>query len=163
MTTTILTILTILTALGAATFGGAMFAFSGFVMFALDRTPTRAAVLAMHEINLAAPRPPLVTVMVGTTLTSLAVVALSVVDLVRGDASSASWLSLAGCAGFLVSMVITGQFHIPRNNAFASVDPDGPDAATAWKAYSQPWQRGNHVRAVAALGGAVLLMVSLVG
>ncbi len=155
------TILTILTALGAATFGGAMFAFSGFVMFALDRTPTRAAVLAMQEINLAAPRPPLVTVMVGTTLTSLAVVVLSVVDLVRGDATPATWLSLAGCAGFLASMVITGQFHIPRNNAFASVDPDGPDAATAWTAYSQPWQRGNHVRAVCALAGAALLVVSL--
>ena len=120
------TILTILTALGAATFGGAMFAFSGFVMFALDRTPTRAAVLAMQEINLAAPRPPLVTVMVGTTLTSLAVVVLSVVDLVRGDATPATWLSLAGCAGFLASMVITGQFHIPRNNAFASVDAGRP-------------------------------------
>ena len=53
------TILTVLTALGAATFGGAMFAFSGFVMYALDRTPTRAAVQAMQEINLAAPRAPL--------------------------------------------------------------------------------------------------------
>jgi uncharacterized membrane protein len=32
-------ILTVLTALGAATFGGALFAFSAFVMHALDRTP----------------------------------------------------------------------------------------------------------------------------
>jgi uncharacterized membrane protein len=155
------TLLTVLTALGAATFGGAMFAFSGFVMLALDRTPTRAAVLAMQEINLAAPRPPLVSVMVGTTLTSLALVVLSVVDLARGEATPATWLTLAGCAGFLASMVITGQFHIPRNDAFASVDPDGPDAAAAWTAYSQPWQRGNHVRAVCALAGAALLVVGL--
>ncbi len=52
--------LTIATALGAATFGGAMYAFSAFVMHALDRTPTRAAVEAMQQINLSAPRAPLV-------------------------------------------------------------------------------------------------------
>jgi uncharacterized membrane protein len=155
------TILTVLTAVGAATFGGAMFAFSGFVMLALDRTPTRAAVLAMQEINLAAPRPPLVTVMVGTTLTSLALVVLAVLDVVRGDATSATWLTLAGCAGILAGIVITGRFHIPRNDALASVDPDGPDAAAAWTAYSGPWQRGNHLRTACTLAGAALLVVSL--
>ena len=99
------TILTVLTALGAATFGGAMFAFSGFVMLALDRTPTRSAVLAMQEINLAAPRPPLVIVMVGTSLLSLGLAVVSLVDLARGDATTATWLALAGCAGFLASIV----------------------------------------------------------
>ncbi len=64
-------ILTIATALGAATFGGAMYAFSAFVMHALDRTPTRAAVEAMQQINLSAPRAPLVLVMVGTSLLSV--------------------------------------------------------------------------------------------
>jgi uncharacterized membrane protein len=41
------------------------------------------------------------------------------------------------------------------------VDAAGPDAAAAWTAYSVPWQRGNHVRTAAALGGALLLVVSL--
>jgi len=50
MTTT--EILTVLTALGAATFGGALFAFSAFVMHALDRTPTPAAIEAMQQIPL---------------------------------------------------------------------------------------------------------------
>jgi uncharacterized membrane protein len=155
------TVLTVLTALGAATFGGAMFAFSGFVMLALDRTPTKSAVLAMQEMNLAAPRPPLVIVMVGTSLLSLGLAAVSVLDLARGDATTATWLALAGCAGFLASIVITGQFHIPRNNALADVDAAGPDAAAAWTAYSRPWQRGNHVRTACALAGAALLVVSL--
>jgi uncharacterized membrane protein len=90
-------------------------------MHALDRTPTRAAVVA-HS--------PLV---------------------------------IAGSLAYLASMVITGTFHIPRNNALADVVPEGPDARAAWAAYSCPWQRGNHVRASAALRGARLLVLSLVG
>jgi uncharacterized membrane protein len=153
--------LTTVAALGAATFGGAMFAFSAFVMHALDRTPTRSAVEAMQQINLSAPRPPLVVVMVGTSLVCLAVGVLAVADLSRREGGVAPWLAIAGCAGFLASIVITGRFHIPRNNALAEVDADGPDAGAAWAAYSGPWQRGNHVRAGCALAGAALLVVSL--
>jgi uncharacterized membrane protein len=153
--------LIIVAALGSATFGGAMYAFSAFVMHALDRTPTRSAVEAMQQINLSAPRPPLVLVMVGTTLVSLAVGILAVVDLARGDGGAAPWLALVGCGGFLASIVVTGRFHIPRNNALADVDAAGPDAGAAWAAYSRAWQRGNHVRAACALAGAALLVVSL--
>ena len=150
MTTT--EILTVLTALGAATFGGALFAFSAFVMHGLDRTPTRAAVEAMQQINLSAPRAPLVGVMLGTTGLAVATAALT-----------RSPLVIAGSMAFLASIAITGLFHIPRNNALADVDAAGPAAAPAWAAYSGPWQRGNHVRASAALAGALLLVLSLVG
>jgi uncharacterized membrane protein len=144
--------LTIATALGAATFGGAMYAFSAFVMHALDRTPTRAAVEAMQQINLSAPRPPLVLVMVGSSLLSVVTAMVAHTPVV-----------IAGCLAFLASVVITGTFHIPRNNALADVDAAGPYAEAAWAAYSGPWQRGNHVRASIALAGALLLMQSLVG
>jgi uncharacterized membrane protein len=145
-----LDLLTIATALGSATFGGAMYAFSAFVMHALDRTPTRSAVETMQYINLSAPRPPLVLVMVGT---SLLAVATAVLD--------RSPLVVAGCLAFLASIVITGRFHIPRNNALAEVDASGPGAAAAWAAYSVAWQRGNHARAAAALSGSLLLLLSL--
>ena len=150
MTTT--EILTVLTALGAATFGGALFAFSAFVMHGLDRTPPRAAVEAMQQINLSAPRAPLLGVMLGTTGLAVATAALA-----------RSPLVVAGSVAFLASIAITGLFHIPRNNALADVDAAGPAAAAVWAAYSGPWQRGNHLRTAAALGGALLLMVSLVG
>ena len=149
---TVTEILTIATALGAATFGGAMYAFSAFVMHALDRTPTHAAVAAMQQINLSAPRAPLVLIMVGTSVVSMITAVVAHTPLV-----------IAGCLAYLASMVITGTFHIPRNNALADVDPEGADAEAAWAAYSGPWQRGNHARASAALGGALLLMLSLVG
>jgi uncharacterized membrane protein len=69
-------------------------------------------------------------------------------------------LALAGCSGFVASIVIAGSFHIPRNNALV-VDAAGPVADAAWAAYSGPCQRGNHVRAACALAGAALLVVSL--
>jgi uncharacterized membrane protein len=147
---TTIEILTLLTALGAATFGGAMFAFSAFVMHGLDRLPHATAVAAMQQINLSAPRPPLVLVMVGTSL--LAVVTAVV---------SGSLLVIAGCAAYLASVAITGGFHIPRNNALAGVDPTGAGAPAAWTTYSAAWQRGNHLRAASALGGALLLVLSL--
>jgi uncharacterized membrane protein len=150
--TTITESLVIATSLGAATFGGAMFAFSGFVMHALDRAPARTAILAMQQINLSAPRPPLVLVMVGTSLLSIVTAAVD-----------RSPLVIAGSMAFLASIFITGGFHIPRNDALAGVDPETPHAAAVWTAYSRPWQRGNHVRTSAALLGALLLVLSLVG
>lgn len=150
--TTITEALVIATALGSATFGGAMFAFSGFVMHALDRAPARTAIVAMQHINLSAPRPPLVLVMVGTSLLSIVTAAVD-----------RSPLVIAGSVGFLASILVTGGFHIPRNDTLADVDPKTPDAAAVWTAYSRPWQRGNHVRTSAALVGSLLLVLSLVG
>jgi uncharacterized membrane protein len=72
-------------------------------------------------------------------------------------------LVIAGCLAYLASIVITGTFHIPRNDVLADVDPAGPDAEAAWAAYSGPWQRGNHLRTSAAIGGALLLVLSLLG
>ena len=150
--TTITESLVIATALGAATFGGAMFAFSGFVMHALDRAPARTAIVAMQQINLSAPRPPLVLVMVGTSLLSIVTAAVD-----------RSPVVIAGSVAFLASILITGGFHIPRNDALADIDPETSDATAVWTANSRPWQRGNHVRTSAALVGALLLVLSLVG
>ena len=139
-----------------------MYAFSAFVMHGSGPHPRASAVAAMQSINLSAPRAPLILVMVGTSWSRSRWPSSSCLDLARGEGGGDSWLALAGCAAFLASIAITGGFHIPRNNALADVDPDGPDAASAWAAYSGPWQRGNHVRAAAALGGALLLAFSLV-
>ena len=147
MTTT----LTIATALGSATFGGAMYAFSAFVMHALDRTPTRSAVEAMQQINLSAPRPPLVARDGRDHVAQPGLVVVAGVDLFGGDATTRPWLALAGCAGFLASMAITGGFHIPRNNALATSTPTArprrppgrrtpdPGSAATTSARRRPW------------------------
>jgi uncharacterized membrane protein len=158
--TTLSTTVTTLAALGSATFGGITFAFSGFVMRALDQVPARTAVVTMQHINLAAPRAPLVSVMVGTSLLCVGVGGMAMRDLVRGDAGPGPWLALAGSAAFLASIAITGGYHIPHNDAFAGVAPDGGGAAAAWQSYADPWLQWNHARTASALIGAGLLFVS---
>jgi uncharacterized membrane protein len=157
---TLTTTVTTAAAIGSATFGGVLFAFSGFVMRGLDQAPARASVVTMQQINLAAPRAPLATVMVGTTALCVVVGGLAVRDLARGDGGAGPWLALAGSAAFLASIVITGGYHIPHNDAFASVAADGPRAAAAWKSYADPWLSWNHARTAAALLGAGLMSVS---
>src|SRR4051794_38582966 len=153
--------LTTIAAVGAGTFGGVLYSFSAFVMRGLDRAPTAAAVQSMQQINLAAPRATLVVVMVGTSVLCLVVAATSVVSLVRGPGGAGPWLALLGGAAFLVSILITGAYHVPHNDAFATVTAGAPGAGAAWSSYADPWLLWNHVRTGAALLGSLLLVLSL--
>jgi uncharacterized membrane protein len=46
-------------------------------------------------------------------------------------------------------------------DALEAVDPAGPDAASMWTTYVETWTAWNHVRSVAALMGAALLVLAL--
>lgn len=151
------TTLTVLAALGSGVVGGALFAFSGFVMHGLERLPPERALAAMNAINRSAPRAPFLLPLFGT---AAACVALGVLT-VRAPAEPGTGLVLAGSALSLASFVITVAFHVPRNDALAREDPSAPGAAAAWASYRGPWVAGNHVRVVASLGGGTLLILSL--
>ena len=153
-------ILTVLAALGSAAFGGVLFGFSTLVMPGLDDSPPAAAVATMQQINKVAPRSLLALDMVVTLVLCL-VVAVAVLLRLRGDAGLGSGLVLLGCLLYAVSFAITAIYHIPHNDAFASVAADGPHAAQAWRDYARPWELWNHARAACALGGAAAMVVGL--
>jgi uncharacterized membrane protein len=52
-------------------------------------------------------------------------------------------------------------YHVPRNDALATVDPDSADAASHWSRYLRGWTAANHVRTVAPLAAAAVLTVGL--
>jgi uncharacterized membrane protein len=158
--TTITTVTTATTALGAATFGGVLFAFSTFVMPGLDASPPAAAAATMQQINRAAPRSLLAFDMVATLVLCLVVAVLAVLQLRRGGGTS-SVLLLVGVAMYVVSFAITAIYHIPRNNAFDDVVVNGPHVARSWHDYARPWELWNHVRAGAALAGAAAMVAGL--
>src|SRR4051812_29165640 len=58
--------LSTIVAVGAGIAGGVFFAFSTFVMRALDRLPADRSIAAMQAINLAAPNPLFMAVLFGT-------------------------------------------------------------------------------------------------
>ena len=151
---------TVTAALGAATFGGVLFAFSTFVMPGLDASPPSAAVATMQQINRAAPRSLLAFDMVATLALCLVVAVLALLRMRQGGGAG-SVLLLVGAALYVVSFAITAIYHIPRNNAFDSVVAQGPHAAQAWHDYARPWELWNHVRAGAALAGAASMVAGL--
>src|SRR5262245_51206079 len=89
---------TIVAAIGAGTVGGVFFAFSAFVMPALDRVAPGRAIASMHSINDLAPRAPLMLPFLGTAALCgwLAVVAFR-----SWGSASATWLAV-GCALYLL-------------------------------------------------------------
>src|SRR5512146_441117 len=144
------------TALGCGLNAGVFFAFSSFVMPAIDRLPKSQAITAMQSINKLAVTPVFMTALFGT---ALACVGLSAWALV-GDGPT-GWL-VAGCALFLAgAIVVTIVANVPLNNAVDAMTPDGPGSSAAWASYFSRWTAWNHVRAATSLAACGLLTVGL--
>ena len=137
--------------------GGVFFAFSTYVMPALDRVAPAQAVAAMQAINVAAVAP-FTTVQGAPAVLSVGLIVDALLDW-RGTASA---LIVAAGVVYIGGLIaLTGGYHVPRNNALDRVDAAGPEAAAAWRRYSGPWTRGNHVRALAGALAAGLFIAAL--
>ncbi len=150
--------LTITAALGAGVIAGVFYAFSSFVMSALKALPAPHGIAAMQSINVTAVRPAFMAGLFGTAALCMALAVVAVAT--WGDRRAA--LLLAGSLLYLVgTILLTIGFHVPRNNALASLDPLSAGAAAHWAGYLKGWTAGNHVRAAAALGAAVAFTLAL--
>lgn len=147
--------------IGAAAVGGLFFAFSTFTMRGLDRTDPVDAIAAMRGINAEAQaNAPFLLMFLGSTLVALVVGVIAALQL---DRPGSAYL-LAGAVLAVLAAVITIAFNVPLNNRLAALDPAGLSAAEAarqWAAYYGPWTAWNHVRTVAPLLGAVLLLIGV--
>ena len=145
-------------AVGAACSGGALYAFSAFVMPALARLAPGEGVAAMQSINVTAVRAPFMLVFAGTAVVSVAILVVAVRAL--GE-SYAPWL-LGGALLYLVGVFgLTMGFHVPRNDALAALAPDAAGTAGAWRTYVSEWTTANHIRAGAGLLAAAALGIAL--
>jgi uncharacterized membrane protein len=149
--------LTAAAAIGSGVVGGVLFAFSTFIMNALNRLPATQSISAMQAINKAAPNALFMTALFGT---AAACVALAIAALF-GRGNPATTYQLAGSALYLLAVVVTIAYHVPRNNALATLDPANVDAARHWPTYMSRWTAWNHVRATASIAGAAVLTVGL--
>ncbi len=142
---------------GAGVMSGVYVAFSVMVMPALDRRPPAEAVGFMQETNRFALRPGFQLAFSGTALVSLAAGVLAVLD--GGDGR---WWTVAGALAYLASVVLTGTFHVPRNNALDRVDATTLQAAAdGWASYARPWTQANHLRALMCIASVVAYAVAL--
>ncbi len=141
----------LLTALGCAVVGGVFFAFSTFVMPALDRVPDATATATMNAINDRAETGLFITAFM---VTLLACLALGVWAVMHWSDRRAP-LVLAGAALYAVgNFVVTMAFNVPRNDKLA-------DAGVAyWHTYVSEWNPFNHVRTITGVAAAAVLLLA---
>ena len=150
--------LTLASALGCGLIAGVFFAFSAFVMKALDRLPAPQGIAAMQSINVVVLNPIFLGVFFGA---AAACAFLAVRALAAWHLAGAAYM-FAGSMLYLVGTIfVTMVFNVPRNNALAAVDPGSTDGARVWVGYVKSWTAWNHVRTLAALAAAALLILAL--
>lgn len=138
---------------------GIYYGWSVSVMPGLARTDDRTFVAAFQAMDKAIVRAPFLTVFGG----SLALTALAVLlHLGQGQRDALPWAAAAFVL-YLLTIVTTGRFNIPRNNTLQDVgDPDGTDVAAARERFDEAtWVRWHNVRTVLCVIALVCMVVAL--
>jgi uncharacterized membrane protein len=150
--------LTVFSALGCGVMAGLFFVFSVFMMRALDRLPAAQGIAAMQSINKTIITPLFLLMFMGT---AVACAVLVVVSLFRWDQPYAIYLLIGGLLYLVGVIMLTGGYHVPRNDALDALDPNTADAASYWRYYVTNWTAWNHVRTVSSVASTVLLTIAL--
>jgi uncharacterized membrane protein len=158
MTSKLLFVLTLLSALGCGLIGGVFFAFSTFVMRALAALPPAQGIAAMKSVNIAVINPMFLGVFLGTAVSCILLAVSSLLTWQKPGAA----LLLAGSALYLLgTFAVTMVCNVPRNDALATLDPASTESARFWAEYVAGWTLWNHVRTIAAIAAATLLVIAL--
>lgn len=159
-TSSVIRTLTVLCAVATASVGGVFFAFSAFVMAGLNRLPSPQGIAAMQSINVTAVRPPLMMALFGTAALT---VVLAVHALMHWGDRRALLIVIGAAVYVMGAVVLTGSFHVPRNDELAALDPSAPGSAGPWASYVREWTAVNHLRALAGVGSSALFIKALLG
>jgi uncharacterized membrane protein len=151
-------VLTLVTALGCGLVAGFFFAYSASVMQALARLSAAQGLTAMQSINVAVINPLVMLALFGTALACIAVIVGAVLE--WGDPFPV-YLLIGGAVYLVGTILLTIAYHVPRNDALATVDPNSPDAERQWTRYLKEWTAANHVRTLSSLAAATLLTIAL--
>lgn len=158
MTHSFLFPLTLATALGCGLIAGVFFAFSAFVMKALARIPAAQGIVAMQSINVVVINPVFLGVYLGA---AAGCVALAITAVMRWHMPGAVYLFTGSLLYLIGTILVTGMFNIPRNNALAGIDPLKGEGERVWVGYVKSWTAWNHVRTAASLAAAALLTMAI--
>lgn len=150
--------LTFATAIGSGIIAGVFFAFSSFVMPALRRLPPDQGMAAMQSINIMVINPLFLGLFLGT---AVGCVILVVSALLTWQQPGAACVLVGSALYLLGTFLITAVCNVPRNDALAILVPASAQSARLWAEYVAGWTLWNHVRTIAAIATAILLMIAL--
>jgi uncharacterized membrane protein len=151
-------VLTLVTAIACGLVAGFFFAFSACVMKSLSRLPAAHGLSAMQSINVVVINPLVMSALFGT---ALACAVLVVAAIVEWGEPYAVYLLVGGLVYLVGAILVTIVYHVPRNDALATLDPNDPGAASHWNRYARTWTAWNHARTVSPVAAATLLTIAL--
>ncbi len=154
----LLRVLTLSSALGCGVVGGVFFAFSTFIMKALNQLPPAQGIAAMQSINVTVINPLFMAAFFGTAVTCAI---LTISSLLSWHRPGGGFLLVGSLLYLFGTILVTIVFNVPRNEALAAVDPASAEGARLWAGYVSGWTAWNHVRTAAALAAAVSLTIAL--
>lgn len=149
---------TLSAAVGAGVIAGVFFVFSNFLMRVLDRRPASEAIATMQSINELIENPLFFLFFIGT---ALAGAVLGVYSLVSLDGPERTWLVAGGITYIVGAVLVTGAYHIPRNQALDRLDPQAVDAADRWSSYLSEWLPVHHLRTLAAIASCASFVMAI--
>lgn len=149
---------TVATALACGLVAGVFFAFSTFVMQALERQPGTQGLETMQEINRTVVNPWFMLAFAGG---AVACAGLAVVAIVRWGEPEAPWLLGGGLLYAVGCFGLTLAANVPLNDKLDRIVPGAGDAVAQWADYCSRWTAWNTVRTVTALAATALLIVAL--
>jgi uncharacterized membrane protein len=149
--------LVIAAVLGSAIVGGIFFAFSNFIMRALEEIQVTGGLRAMQSINVTVLNPGFLGLFTGT---AVIFAVLAVMALLDWSAAHSPYLLGAAVAYIGGTWMVTGVGNVPLNHRLAELKPDAEGAGDVWQDYVKRWTRLNSQRAGAAMLAAFLLLIT---
>lgn len=132
---------------------GTFFAFSTYVMSALDGTDASTAAKAMQSINLTIVRSPFIVLFM---LSALLAVGLPIYAAASGQRGSVLPLAVSGALYIFGVFTVTTAFNVPLNDKLAAIQAQ--EFGTYWKAYLAAWMPWNHVRTACSIASTAVLI-----
>jgi len=155
----LLFVVTLLAALGVAILAGSFFAFSAFLLRALQGLSAERGIVAMQAITAAIKKPLFMAVFFGTAVLCAV---LAGTALLRWGAPGSCYLLTGALLVLAGPFAITMMKNVPLNTQLAAVTPDTKDGRDFWKRFQASWGTWNNVRTATALLACALLVLALV-
>lgn len=153
-------ILTFISIIGCGIIGGIFFAFSTFIMQALARLNHSEGIKAMQNINVTVLNPWFLATFMGTAVICF-ILALSTYW--TWGQPGTIFLFIGSLLYFIGTFLVTVFFNVPKNNTLEKMESTTVEASDYWTGtYLSMWTFWNHVRTIAAILGAILLIFALV-
>ncbi|WP_242698336.1 anthrone oxygenase family protein [Bacillus sp. SD088] len=134
------------------------FAFSAFVMKALQRLSPEQGISAMQSINSAVLNRLFFTVFMGT---SLVCIILVIISLLNWQEPNAIYIFASSLFYLLGSLLVTAVCNVPLNDALANIIATDAESLALWEDYYLKWTAWNHVRTISSLVSLALFVFVL--